>query len=233
MGGDAMNNINPEGKNHMKATQHAWSNIAVFLLGLAVTALIIIGAFWWITATRGNAQLPSMGLASPSADSLFQACVDKARQTFGGTQAQETFEATNVCYSQVAGQLTLRDYELRRQAFSTSQQEGLRINLVSMIVLLVATTSGIVLAALQMFWSFRLMSRGYEKLEANTEVLLKYNSVALRSSAVGVSIFAISMLFFAVFIFFNYQITVIPPTSYDTTPAYSRSVPLSPAKGDK
>jgi hypothetical protein len=79
-----------------------------------------------------------------------------------------------------------------------------------MIILLFATTSGVVLAGIQMFVSYRLMSKGYEQFGVNTELVLKYNSIALRSSAVGVSIFAISMLFFAVLIFLNYQIHVVP-----------------------
>jgi len=135
-----------------------------------------------------------------SSDQILQNCVDRAHTTIirpADLAQQQNYENSiaSACYSQTSSQLLLRDFEVRRQMFLASQQAGQGINYVAMIILLFATTSGVILSGLQIFTSYRLMSKGYEQAGINTELVMKYNSIALRSSAVGVSIFAISVLF--------------------------------------
>jgi hypothetical protein len=187
--------------------------ITVAALSVALTVGVAFAVGLWVAGhPSGKENQPP----SASSDSIFRTCLDKAHEATKMIPPDQTQQSTydeimlNTCYGQVRAQLILREFELRGQALSATQREGLRINLLSMIILLFATTSGILLSGLQMLVSFRLMLRGYQQIESNTELVLKYNAVALRSSAVGVTIFTVSMLFFAFFIYFNYQISAVP-----------------------
>jgi hypothetical protein len=167
-------------------------------------------------------------------DVLYQECVSKS-QTGHYTDYDADRELkyqTNTnefCLRQVQNILYLRDVEYRRQALSEAQTNGQRIIFVSMSILLFATFSGIILAGIQIISSYRLMSQGYRQLGTDSDLVIKYNSVALRSSIAGVTIFAISMLFFAFFIYVNNTIQETP-LSFSTPPAQfppAQNVPLS------
>jgi hypothetical protein len=194
---------------------------ALLLRGAVIVVALALGLIFGMFI-----RAPETPTTLPSSDSIFQSCIDRLSAINiapnSPQQPTRTEQITASCYTQASGQLTLRDYELRRQAYANSQQEGQRINLVAVVILLFATTSGGILAGLQMLASFRLMTKGYEQMGVNSELVLKYNSIALRSSAVGVTIFAISMLFFGVYILYTFRINELP-----SEPSVApRSIPL-------
>jgi hypothetical protein len=133
----------------------------IIFASLGVAA--VVAAILWITGFLGG---PANPISSANSDSLFQTCVDKAYQssdrpssTFVTDRAKYDERVLPECYNRVRSQLLLRDFEIRRLSFQTAQQEGLRMNLVAMIILLFATTSGIILAGLQLLAAFNLMSK--------------------------------------------------------------------------
>jgi hypothetical protein len=212
---------------------HSRHKMDVFY-GVLFIVLVVMAAIlgWGLNLPKANSQRQApeaadvtavVGKITPgNSDALYQSCVEKIADpthlaTSDFSREGPYYQAINgLCYQRVQSMLLLRDFEFRRQQFNNAQLDNQQLNRVAMVILLFATFSGIVLAGLQLLSSYRLMSQGYAKIGTDSDVVVKYNSVAIKSSIAGVTIFAISMLFFAVYIRFTYQ----------TQPSELRELPL-------
>jgi len=76
-----------------------------------------------------------------------------------------------------------------------------------MLMVVSITISGVILAGLQLFASYKLASVGKGVFEATGEANITSHSMAVKSSVVGVVILAISFAFFLVFVLYVYTFT--------------------------
>jgi hypothetical protein len=120
--------------------------------------------------------------------------------------ASDMTGAFTLCYNITAAAL-LADEQFNRNenlAFQMSE------NVVLMWMVVIITVSGVLLAGLQLFASYRLASVGKGTLSDGGTLRLENGSVIVQSSVVGVIILAISFAFFTIFVRDVYAITQIP-----------------------
>lgn len=108
----------------------------------------------------------------------------------------------SLCHNIVATDLTAQEQIIRNQNYVFQRSE----NIVLMVMVVLITLSGVVLAALQLLASYKLASLGKGSLSDGGEVNLTVSNLAVKSSVVGVTILAISFAFFLVFVLYVYTI---------------------------
>ena len=108
----------------------------------------------------------------------------------------------SLCHNIVATDLTAQEQIIRNQNYVFQRSE----NIVLMVMVVLITLSGVVLAALQLLASYKLASLGKGSLSDGGEVNLTVSNLAVKSSVVGVTILAISFAFFLVFVLYVYII---------------------------
>lgn len=195
----------------MERNRNLFSRSLGWVIVTGIASLAVGFALGFQTAGLRHSQ----GLSAPVAnsDSLFQDCLQRARAlAIRAADSAEQASLTRSCFIQISNQLSLRDLEFKQQTVSIAQEQSLRINLMTRAILLIAATLGMVLSGLQLLWSFRLMSKGYEQIGTDTQLVLRFNSIAFRSSVVGVIVFAIAMLCLALLIFHAFRVSeIVPP----------------------
>ncbi len=106
------------------------------------------------------------------------------------------------CYSFINAQGLLNDYAIRKLNFF----QQYRANGVLMWMVVTVTFSGVLLAALQLWASYRLAEANRTPLPADSgEITLQRDRLVLRSSIAGLFILLISFCFFLVFVFYVYK----------------------------
>jgi sterol desaturase/sphingolipid hydroxylase (fatty acid hydroxylase superfamily) len=99
------------------------------------------------------------------------------------------------------------------QTLATAQQiyaNQLHQNSVIMWMVVAITLSGVILAGIQLWATYRLAQAGKGTIADGGEVMIEQNRLVVRSSVVGVVILALSFAFFAVYVLFVYRITDMP-----------------------
>src|ERR1700720_2361696 len=120
----------------------------------------------------------------------------------------ETFrEARDHCYSLIRSQGLLSDFAYRKITFL----QQYRANGVLMWMVVIVTLSGVLLAGLQLWASYRLAAANKTSLHsAQAELSLQRDRLVLKSSITGLFILLISFCFFLVFVFYVYRLEVVP-----------------------
>jgi hypothetical protein len=110
----------------------------------------------------------------------------------------------SLCDAMTSRKLLYEEQVIRNENFVFQRYE----NTIIMLMVVSITISGVILAGLQLFASYKLASAGKAAFEQAGEVTLDSHSMAVKSSVVGVIILAISFAFFLVFVLYVY--TFIP-----------------------
>jgi len=109
-----------------------------------------------------------------------------------------------LCDAMTSRKLLYEEQVIRNENFVFQRYE----NTIIMLMVVSITISGVILAGLQLFASYKLASAGKAVFEQAGEVTLDSHSMAVKSSVVGVIILAISFAFFLVFVLYVY--TFVP-----------------------
>jgi hypothetical protein len=156
----------------------------------------------------------------------------------------------DLCGNQIYNNLYFEDFIIRKQKF-IAQELDERVNLWMVVFI---TISGVVLAGIQLFMSFRLVNAGRSEFAKDSSLLAEHGKISLQSSVTGVIILAISLAFFIVYVKWIYNITEFtierpdnlkstsyqrlpegklgPPTSLSPAQSPASPAPSSPSKPD-
>src|SRR5262245_6372736 len=87
-----------------------------------------------------------------SSDAMLDECIDKLHTAISRPADVDPYtheeKIERACGNKTHAQLSWRDFEMRRQAYIRAGEDGKRINLVAMTILLFATASGVILSGL-------------------------------------------------------------------------------------
>jgi len=112
-----------------------------------------------------------------------------------------------ICGNQIYNSLYLEDFNIRRQKFIRQELDE-RVNLFMVVTM---TLSGVILAAIQLFLSFRLALKGKAEFgKENTDIAIEAGKISLKSSITGAVILALSFAFFMVYVVWIYSIREVP-----------------------
>jgi hypothetical protein len=101
-----------------------------------------------------------------------------------------------LCGNQRYNALVLTDFRIRREKI-VRQSYDARINLWMVVVI---TVSGVVLAGMQLAMSYKLATVKRADLAKDSTFMIEQGKISFRSSVTGLSILAISLAFFAVYV---------------------------------
>jgi hypothetical protein len=163
---------------------------------------VLVAFFLWLMAGVGRVETEL-----PGRDAL-AICIEKYKaQTAVTTVNVGTLYDFNLfCYNSIGSQLRIDSDRIRLDSFVFQRNEN--IVLLYMVVLL--TISGVVLAGMQLFASYRLALAGRGELAGGgSEIAYSATSVSVKSSVIGLTILAMSFAFFMVFIVYVYDMREI------------------------
>jgi hypothetical protein len=163
---------------------------------------VLVAFFLWLMAGVGRVE-PDL-----SGRDALAVCIEKYKvQTAVTTVNVGTLYDLNLfCYNSIGSQLRLDSDRIRLDAFVFQRNEN--IVLLYMVVLL--TISGVVLAGMQLFASYRLALAGRGELAGGgSELAYSATSVSFKSSVIGLTMLAMSFAFFLVFIIYVYDMREI------------------------
>jgi sterol desaturase/sphingolipid hydroxylase (fatty acid hydroxylase superfamily) len=110
-----------------------------------------------------------------------------------------------LCDAMISRKLLYEEQVIRNENFVFQRYE----NTIIMLMVVSITISGVILAGLQLFASYKLASVGKATFADAGEVTIDSHSLAVKSSVVGVIILAISFAFFLVFVLYVYTFTPV------------------------
>jgi hypothetical protein len=111
-----------------------------------------------------------------------------------------------ICGNQLFNSLYLTDFSIRKQKF-LHQELDERVNLWLVVTI---TLSGVVLAGVQLFLSYRLATQGIGEFAKDSELAIQSRRISLRSSITGAIILCLSFAFFMVYVLWIYSIREVP-----------------------
>jgi hypothetical protein len=158
--------------------------------------------------------------AHPEGTSLSQCMAE--RTAAAGIRAPSLAVAEQwrgLCYDLLADQERVR----RLSATARIYEDQLFQNHVMLYMVVFITLSGVILAGLQLWASYRLAVSGKGQLAEGGDLSIHPGNVAVKSSVVGVVILAISLAFFMIFVTDVYRIT--PASETAASPASAPSPP--------
>ena len=126
-----------------------------------------------------------------------------------------------LCYDLLADQERVR----RLSATARIYEDQIFQNHIMLFMVVFITLSGVILAGLQLWASYRLAVSGKGTLAEGGDLSFQPGNVAVKSSVVGVVILAISLAFFMVFVTEVYKITPASETPAAPAPAPSEGPP--------
>ena len=155
----------------------------------------------------------------PDPPSMAQ-CVADTANLFGrqnGPTPEVYRDARDHCYSLIESDELFRDAAIRKLNFL----QQYRANGVLMWMVVAVTISGVLLAGLQLWASFRLAVLTRVPFgDNNSEIVVKRDQLVLKSSITGLLILVVSFCFFLVFVFYVYRFdTAANPTTPTLSPS--------------
>jgi hypothetical protein len=134
------------------------------------------------------------------------ACIEKQKSIFSGSAltVEQLYSLNGFCYDNIGSQLKIDQEKIRRDNYVFQRNE----NVVLLYMVVLITLSGVALAGLQLFASYKLAVAGRGELAGGGEVSYSaQQGVSFKSSVVGLMILALSFAFFLVFILYVYTFT--------------------------
>jgi hypothetical protein len=145
-------------------------------------------------------------LYSRNSNSLegISACVERfaSRSKVDYKSFSELSNLNSLCYGLSGSQLFIDEEIIRRDNFVFQRFE----NAILLVMVVAITLSGVVLAGLQLFASYKLAIHGKGELASGGEISYSKDSISFKSSIVGLVILAVSFAFFLVFVFYVYDL---------------------------
>lgn len=122
----------------------------------------------------------------------------------------------NICAHEIYTFYSYMDFDIRREKII---RKGLDERVLLLMVVTV-TLSGVALAAVQLWLSYKLVSSGQGELAQPGTISLKQGELALRSSVTGLFILAFSLAFFIIYVKWIYptQEVAIPGLEFKEIP---------------
>jgi hypothetical protein len=115
-------------------------------------------------------------------------------------------EIWRLCGNQLFNGLYLTDFGIRKEKFIRQELDE-RVNLWLVVAI---TLSGVLLAGIQLFLSYRLAIQGIGEFAKDSELAIQSRRISLRSSVTGLIILCLSLIFFMVYVYWIYSIREIP-----------------------
>jgi hypothetical protein len=167
-----------------------------FLIGIAT--LIVLQAI--NPAPKPDA--PPSGVVS--AEQELNRCVTKTIEFIKPSAIDfDLYErAWKLCGNQIYNGLSVTDFNIRREKFIRQELDE-RVNLWMVVCI---TISGVLLAGVQLFMSYRLAMLGRAEFAKDTSLLAEQGKISLQSSVTGVVILVISLAFFFVYVKWIYAV---------------------------
>lgn len=123
-------------------------------------------------------------------------CLDRYTKNDVGAAVDIVNQWASYCFESNRKQLLIDEENIRKQNFVFQRHE----NSVLLIIVVVITLSGVLLAALQLLASYQLAASGRGELAGGAELTASADAVSFKSSVVGLVILVVSFAFFIVFI---------------------------------
>jgi hypothetical protein len=185
---------------------------------LPATALLVVMAF--LLAYYPRQERSKAPVAVESGTVIL--CMDRygTKKDLQITDLQLVMGIYQICYNVVSTSLLAQEQAIRNENFVFQRSE----NIVLMYMVVVITVSGVILAGLQLLASYKLAVSGKGSFPDGEELNINWNSMALKSSVVGVVILGISFAFFLVFVLYVYT---LKDDRIGGSPSSSQSVQIS------
>jgi hypothetical protein len=122
-----------------------------------------------------------------------------------------------VCENILAGQYRLETLATSQRIYANQMFQ----NSVVLWMVVVITVSGVILAGIQLWATYRLALEGKGAIAEGGEATIEHGKLVVRSSVVGIIILALSFAFFAVYVLYVYRITDLPGIETIVAPARS------------
>src|SRR5262245_3219205 len=175
--------------------RYAAPALSGFLIGIA--ALIVIQA---INPVARSAQPSVVASAQQELDRCVARTIEVIKPTALDFDAYE--RSWRLCGNQIYNSMYFADFNIRREKF-VRQELDERVNLWMVVCI---TISGVVLAGVQLFMSYRLAMTGRAEFAKDTTLLAEHGKISLQSSVTGVIILVISLAFFFIYVKWIYTI---------------------------
>ena len=173
------------------------------ILGLAAIAALVLWAAYavWIkhAELRPTTQLAAAADLTNCIEHYSAANDDKLSRT------DLLWSTYYLCDNITGRKLLYEEQVIRNENFVFQRYE----NTIIMLMVVSITVSGVILAGLQLLASYKLASIGKGSIDERSEVNFSFNSMAVKSSVVGVVILGISFAFFLVFVLYVYTFTPV------------------------
>jgi hypothetical protein len=169
--------------------------ICGFLIGIAV--MIVLPAI----SPAPKSQAPP---GPATADQELDQCIAKTIEFVKPSAIDFDLydRAWTLCGNEIYNRIALADFNIRREKF-VRQELDERVNLWMVVCI---TISGVLLAAVQLFMSYRLALIGRAEFAKDTSLLAEQGKISLQSSVTGVIILVVSLAFFFVYVKWIYTI---------------------------
>lgn len=148
---------------------------------------------------------PFLIAAAPSAQES-EVCSARLLKMAGQTPTLELIDrASRICDHMTASAYNSRTLEANARIY-----EGqLAQNTVMLWMVVAITLGGVVLAAAQLWATYRLALSGKGGLADGGEISVEAKRLAVRSSVVGVIILALSLIFFTIYVLYVFRINTV------------------------
>jgi hypothetical protein len=111
--------------------------------------------------------------------------------------------------SRICGHMAAIGFNNRTLEANAMIYEGqLKQNTVMLWMVVAITVSGVILAAVQLWATYRLAAQGKQSIGIDSTVTIEAKRLAVQSSVVGVIILALSLVFFTVYVMYVFRIDV-------------------------
>lgn len=181
--------------------------------------IVIVFAAVMMYMVAPRREEPAKNSAPPITQSeyefLFVSCIDSIKKSQGSDRPDFLLyrQIWEMCETHVYDLVSLRDFDIRKEKF---RQQGFA-DTVLLFMVVTITLSGVVLASLQLWTSYKLVSTGfaYDALKDST-LTIENNKISVRSSTTGLLILVVSLAFFIIYVIWIYSIHEISISQQST-----------------
>lgn len=183
--------------------REVFRTITIFVCGILAGALLFEYLF---KGTTGGT--PDVAVDLSRHHAAMHDCINEVMQRLSPTPVSAGFyeRVWRLCGNQIFNGLYLDDFLIRRQKF-IQQELDERVNLWLVVLI---TISGVALAGIQLFMSYKLAANSRLDFVKDSQVTIEAGKISLRSSITGVLILALSLAFFIIYVLYIYSIHEVP-----------------------
>jgi hypothetical protein len=181
-----------------------WSAFRRFALPVFSGFLIGIATLIVLQAIGPAAKFEAPPSTVASAEEELNRCIAKTIEFVkpGAIDFDLYERAWKLCGNQIYNGVYFADFNIRREKFARQELDE-RVNLWMVVCI---TISGVLLAGVQLFMSYRLAILGRAEFAKDTSLLAEQGKISLQSSVTGVIILVVSLAFFFVYVKWIYAI---------------------------